>query len=36
MLGRAAYHDPYLLAEVDSSLFGDLSPAPTREAVVLK
>jgi tRNA-dihydrouridine synthase A len=36
MLGRAAYHDPYLLAAVDSSLFGDRSTAPTREAVVLK
>ena len=36
MLGRAAYHDPYLLAEVDRSVFGDQSPAPTREAVVLK
>ena len=36
MLGRAAYHDPYLLAGVDSSVFGDPSPAPTRAAVVLK
>jgi tRNA-dihydrouridine synthase A len=36
MLGRAAYHDPYLLAGVDSSVFGNLSPAPTREAVVVK
>ncbi|MEO8187553.1 MAG: tRNA dihydrouridine(20/20a) synthase DusA [Burkholderiaceae bacterium] len=35
MLGRAAYHDPYMLAEVDSSVFGDPSSAPTREAVVL-
>ncbi len=36
MLGRAAYHDSYLLAEVDRSVFGDQSPAPTREGVVLK
>ena len=35
MLGRAAYHDPYLLADVDRVLFGDASRAPTREAVVL-
>ncbi len=35
MLGRAVYHDPYLLAGVDRTLFGDLSPAPTREAVVV-
>jgi tRNA-dihydrouridine synthase A len=35
MLGRSAYHDPYLLAAVDSSVFGDPSPALTREAVVL-
>ena len=36
MLGRAAYHDPYLLAGVDRALFGGTSPAPTREAVVLQ
>jgi tRNA-dihydrouridine synthase A len=36
MLGRAAYHDPYLLAGVDSSFFDAPSPVPTREAVVLK
>jgi tRNA-dihydrouridine synthase A len=36
MLGRAAYHDPYLLADVDRVLFGDAWPAPTRETVVLK
>lgn len=34
MLGRAAYHDPYLLAHVDRVLFGDPAPAPSREAVV--
>jgi tRNA-dihydrouridine synthase A len=36
MLGRTAYHDPYLLAGVDQAIFGDASPAPTREAVVSK
>lgn len=35
MLGRAAYHDPFLLAEVDSSVFGLGGPVITREAVVL-
>jgi tRNA-dihydrouridine synthase A len=29
-LGRAAYLNPYLLAEVDGRLFGDDCPAPTR------
>jgi tRNA-dihydrouridine synthase A len=33
MVGRAAYHDPYLLAAVDRILFGDLRPVPTRHAV---
>ena len=34
MVGRAAYHDPYLLAAVDRRVFGvDLEPL-TREAVV--
>ncbi|MCP1373358.1 tRNA dihydrouridine(20/20a) synthase DusA [Dyella sp. Sa] len=32
MLGRAAYHDPFLLAELESSLYGE--PLPTREAVL--
>lgn len=36
MLGRAAYHDPFLLASVDRALFADASPMPTRKAVVLK
>lgn len=35
MLGRAAYHDPYLLAEVDRRLFADSHPAPTRHHVAL-
>ena len=30
MLGRAAYQDPYLLAEVDGSLFEAAEPAPSR------
>jgi tRNA-dihydrouridine synthase A len=33
-LGRAAYQNPYLLAEVDGRLFGDASPLPTRRAVL--
>ncbi len=34
MIGRAAYHDPYLLAEADRRLFGEPGPAGTRETVV--
>jgi tRNA-dihydrouridine synthase A len=34
MLGRAAYHDPYLLAEVDRRLFGAAHIAPSRAEVV--
>jgi len=34
MLGRAAYHNPWLLAAVDAELFGDHDPPPTREQVV--
>ncbi|MCG6900516.1 MAG: tRNA dihydrouridine(20/20a) synthase DusA [Gammaproteobacteria bacterium] len=34
MLGRSAYHNPYLLAEVDRRLFQDQHPVPTREEVV--
>jgi tRNA-dihydrouridine synthase A len=34
MVGRAAYHDPYLLAEVDRQVFGDDREPPSREAVV--
>jgi len=30
MLGRAAYQDPYILAEVDRRLFGESEPAPSR------
>jgi tRNA-dihydrouridine synthase A len=34
MLGRAAYADPYLLAEVDRALYGVNAPAPTRDQVL--
>jgi tRNA-dihydrouridine synthase A len=34
MLGRAAYHDPYLLADVDRRLFGATEPPPSRADVV--
>jgi tRNA-dihydrouridine synthase A len=34
MLGRAAYHDPYLLAQADWRLFGDERPARSRAAVM--
>lgn len=32
MLGRAAYHDPYLLARVKAALYGE--PLPSRDAVL--
>jgi tRNA-dihydrouridine synthase A len=34
MLGRAAYHDPYVLALVEAALYGE--PLPTREDVLLR
>ena len=34
MLGREVYENPYRLAEVDSKLFGDTRPAPSRVEVV--
>jgi tRNA-dihydrouridine synthase A len=34
MLGRAAYHNPYVLAHVDARIFDDSHPAPSREAIV--
>jgi tRNA-dihydrouridine synthase A len=34
MLGRAAYHDPYLLAGVDSTFFGENEEAPSRLEVL--
>jgi tRNA-dihydrouridine synthase A len=33
MMGRAAYHNPYLLAEVDACFFSKPAIAPTREEV---
>lgn len=35
MLGRAAYHDPWVLAEVDSTLYGATDPATSREQVLM-
>jgi tRNA-dihydrouridine synthase A len=34
MLGRAAYQEPYLLAEVDTTLFGSTEPRPSRLEVL--
>ncbi|HKK13828.1 MAG TPA: tRNA dihydrouridine(20/20a) synthase DusA, partial [Gammaproteobacteria bacterium] len=34
MLGRAAYHDPYLLAHADRRVFGDRREPPERSAIV--
>jgi tRNA-dihydrouridine synthase A len=34
MLGRAAYQNPYLLAEVDARFYGDPAAAPTRLEIV--
>lgn len=34
MLGRAAYHDPAMLAGADQALFGDATPGPTRREAV--
>ncbi|HTO27534.1 MAG TPA: tRNA dihydrouridine(20/20a) synthase DusA [Devosia sp.] len=34
MLGRAAYHSPMLLAEVDRRFFGATTPVPTLETVM--
>lgn len=34
MLGRAAYHNPYVLAHVDARIFDDTGPLPSREAIV--
>jgi tRNA-dihydrouridine synthase A len=36
MVGRAAYHAPWLLAEVDGRLFGETAPAATREEIVAR
>ncbi|MCK9992774.1 MAG: tRNA-dihydrouridine synthase A [Alphaproteobacteria bacterium] len=34
MLGRAAYQNPYLLADVDRAQFGDQAPPPSRIQIV--
>ncbi len=34
MIGREAYHNPYMLAEADHLLFNSNEPPPTREQVV--
>ena len=34
MLGRAAYHDPYVLARIEHAVFG--TPLPERDAVLLQ
>lgn len=34
MVGRAAYEDPYLLAEADGLVFGDVAPVPSRAEAV--
>ena len=34
MMGREAYHNPYLLAEVDNRVFGSQLPVPSRESVL--
>ncbi len=36
MLGRAAYHNPYMLAEVDQTIYTTEKAIPTREAVLLE
>ncbi len=36
MMGRQAYHNPYLLAEVDKQLFHDARPVPSRRQVMLQ
>jgi len=34
MLGRAAYHNPYMLAQADARIFNDPRPVSTREEIV--
>ncbi|RMO09216.1 tRNA-dihydrouridine synthase [Pseudomonas coronafaciens pv. zizaniae] len=34
MLGREAYHNPYLLAQVDQQLFGSMAPVISRHAAL--
>lgn len=35
MLGRAAYHNPYVLAQADRQIFKDSHPIPDRDDIVL-
>lgn len=34
MIGRQAYHEPYLMAQVDRLFYGDPHPIPTREEIL--
>lgn len=34
MMGRAAYHNPYLLAEADSQIFADDNAVPSRHEII--
>jgi len=36
MLGRAAYHNPYILADADRRLFAGPDPPPSRHAVIAR
>lgn len=36
MIGRAAYEDPYVLAQADARIFGASTPTPSRRAVVAR
>jgi tRNA-dihydrouridine synthase A len=36
MIGRAAYHDPYLLAEADCRFFGDPGSPPSRPEIIAR
>jgi len=36
MIGREAYHNPYVLADVDARFYGATEPAPTREQIEAK
>lgn len=36
MLGREAYHNPYLLAQVDQQLFGSIAPAISRSEALAR
>lgn len=34
MIGREAYHNPYILAEVDKIFYNDLHPIPSRQEII--